>query len=415
MSRIRIKNFGPIKEGYHENDGWINIDKITVFIGNQGSGKSTIAKLISTMSWMEKALNRGDLDAKKLTVAMLLGFLKYQRINNYFNKDKTIIEYEGNAYTIYFNLNNPFPIVKKSSTKNEYIVPQIMYVPAERNFLSSVSDAFTVRGLPPTLFTFAEEFKKAQKNLNGIALELPINNYRYKYDPDNDISFVVGDDHQVNLLEASSGFQSTIPLFLVTRYLSLEIKDDKIDVDNINVNNSIRMNNEIAKIMFDEKRSSDEKNSLVKEIRKRYINKCLINIVEEPEQNLFPSSQHQMLNSLLKFNNMNEGNKLVMTTHSPYLINYLTLAVKANNIYEMLSEKRYKLSDPEYSETNEIVPMSSTIKPSDLFIYELDEKEGSIKKLKAYNGLPSDENELNERLGESNELFAQLLEIQQSL
>ena len=63
----------------------------------------------------------------------------------------------------------------------------------------------------------------------------------------------------------------------------------------------------------------------------------------------------------------------------------------------------------------EIVPLLSTVKPIDLIIYELDEKEGSIKKLEAYNGLPSDENELNERLGDGNELFAQLLEIQQNL
>ena len=49
MSKIRIKNFGPIKEGYQENDGWLDVKKVTVFIGNQGSGKSTVAKLVSTM------------------------------------------------------------------------------------------------------------------------------------------------------------------------------------------------------------------------------------------------------------------------------------------------------------------------------------------------------------------------------
>jgi predicted ATPase len=56
MSRIKIRNFGPIVNGYLENDGWIDINKVTIFIGNQGSGKSTIAKLISTFTWIEKAL-----------------------------------------------------------------------------------------------------------------------------------------------------------------------------------------------------------------------------------------------------------------------------------------------------------------------------------------------------------------------
>lgn len=60
MSKIKIKNFDPIKQGYQQNDGWIDLKKITVFVGNQGSGKSTVAKLISTFVWIEKALVRGD-------------------------------------------------------------------------------------------------------------------------------------------------------------------------------------------------------------------------------------------------------------------------------------------------------------------------------------------------------------------
>ena len=67
MSKIRIKNFGPIKEGYQENDGWLDVKKVTVFIGNQGSGKSTVAKLISTFSWIEKALTITELKIIFLT------------------------------------------------------------------------------------------------------------------------------------------------------------------------------------------------------------------------------------------------------------------------------------------------------------------------------------------------------------
>jgi predicted ATPase len=44
MSRIKIKNFGPIIDGNQTNDGWIDIKKVTLFIGNQGSGKSTDCK-----------------------------------------------------------------------------------------------------------------------------------------------------------------------------------------------------------------------------------------------------------------------------------------------------------------------------------------------------------------------------------
>ena len=64
MSRIKIKNFGPIKEGCQDDDGWIDVKKVTVFVGHQGSGKSTVAKLISTCTWIEKALVRGDYKKK---------------------------------------------------------------------------------------------------------------------------------------------------------------------------------------------------------------------------------------------------------------------------------------------------------------------------------------------------------------
>lgn len=116
MSRIKIKNFGPIKAGYEENDGWIDIKKITLFIGNQGSGKSTVAKLISTLTWIEKALVRGDFKEKDITVYnRFIKHCSYQNIQNYF-KDNTSIEYHGKAYFIIYELGN---VLVKKNTVND--------------------------------------------------------------------------------------------------------------------------------------------------------------------------------------------------------------------------------------------------------------------------------------------------------
>ena len=54
MDRITIKNFGPIKNGV------VDVNRITLFCGPQGSGKSTVAKLVSTFAWLEKSLVRGE-------------------------------------------------------------------------------------------------------------------------------------------------------------------------------------------------------------------------------------------------------------------------------------------------------------------------------------------------------------------
>ena len=105
MTKIRIKNFGPIKQGCPDDDGWIDIKKVSVFIGNQGSGKSCVAKLISTFTWIEKALVRGDYAISDFSaVKFRKTYCGYHRIANYFfnnaHSDAAEIEYEGEAYSM---------------------------------------------------------------------------------------------------------------------------------------------------------------------------------------------------------------------------------------------------------------------------------------------------------------------------
>lgn len=104
---------------------------------------------------------------------------------------------------------------------------------------------------------------------------------------------------------------------------------------------------------------------------------------------------------------MNDGNNLILTTHSPYLINYLTLVTKAGELKKIIKAEKQ-------NELQKIVSLESVVNIEDLSIYELEEESGVIKPLEVYYGLPSDDNKLNEKLDEGNELFAQLLEIEQS-
>jgi len=405
MSKIKIKNFGPIKEGFTEGDGFMDVKKVTVFIGNQGSGKSTVAKVISTLVWIEKAINRGDFP-KLWSFHEFKKKFEYQNLGDYF-KENTVIEYIGDQYSIsYDRFKKLLPIITESS-KSNYIVPKIMYVPDGRSFLSVIKNATGVRGLPEPLFEFAEELKRGQADTKGEEIPLPINGVSYKYESESDNSFIIGEDFKVNLLVASSGFQSLVPLFLVSSSLAHIVKSDsELSPANISVDQSIRMNNEISTIMLNNKLADVEKLKNVETVKAKFQNKAFINIVEEPEQNLFPTSQQQILYSLLAFNNLNEGNKLIMTTHSPYLINYLTLTVKAEMVKSKLN------SEEELNKLAKIVPLQSTVKADELVIYELNEIDGTIKKLEDYKGLPSDDNELNSKLEDSNELFAQLQEIE---
>ena len=71
--RLIVKNFGPIKEVD------IDLKKINVFIGPQGSGKSTIAKIISFCSWLDK--RRSD---DGVYIGAYRRLASYHKLHDYF-------------------------------------------------------------------------------------------------------------------------------------------------------------------------------------------------------------------------------------------------------------------------------------------------------------------------------------------
>jgi predicted ATPase len=407
MSKIKIKNFGPIKEGYCENDGWLDVKKVTVFIGDQGSGKSTVAKLISTLSWIEKAMVKGQIREDELnTYNRFQKRLSYQKIDNYI-KSETEIEFKGNAYTFQFS-KGAFSVSK--APENGYLLPKIMYVPAERNFLSVVDRPDKLKELPLPLFTFLDEYDRA-RNVFWDGLSLPITKAHFKYDRQNKIAHIIDEGYDIRLSEASSGFQSTVPLFLVTKYLTEGLtQEDDQTIKESSIEEQRKLEKEVKRILEDNQLSPDIKQESLRQLSAKRKPSCFINIVEEPEQNLFPSSQRNILNELLKNVNHSYGNRLLITTHSPYLINYLTLAIKAYFVSSEieLTNNRDRLT----IKLDEIVPLKSKINSDDVVIYEWNEWNGTIIKLGDYKGLPSDENYLNQKMGESNTLFANLLEIE---
>ena len=410
MNKIKIKNFGPIREGYQSDDGWMDIKKVTLFIGNQGSGKSVVAKLISTFTWIEKALTRGDYDKRYFERKNKLKnqYLTYHRLENYFPKpDNAVIDYRGESYNMLYENGN---LTITDANNGSYSLPQIMYVPADRNFMANVRTPKALKQISPSLSEMVTEMINAGQAMKSPML-LPVNEETYvEYNKLNDIFYIKGKDYRIKLTEASSGFQSIVPLLLVSWYLSDSVQKQSANAKELLTSEQRERFRKRFKEINDNPNLTDElKRIALSELGKEFTKTAFINIVEEPEQNLYPSSQRGMLNSLTAYNNINRGNKLVMTTHSPYLINYLTIAVKAHLLKD-------KVRTPELEKKfHDIIPKNSTIHPDDLVIYELNEKDGTIIRLMDYNGLPSDENYLNQQLAESNELFAQLLEIQQAL
>lgn len=411
MTQIKIQNFGPIKSGFGENNGFIDIRKITVFIGNQGTGKSSIAKLISTFSWLEKQLYRGNLEIKYVTSynRFINTYCNYQNLKNYFLSE-TEIEYCGHAYS--FNYANGKLNIYPNKNLKKYSLPKIMYVPAERNFFSVVKGAEKVKGLPQSLSAFFEELERSQQELSG-SLTLPVGDVKLEFDKNNNSLNILGHNYKLNISESSSGFQSLIPLFLVSRNIALSISENHDSSQSeLSGEEQKRLKIEIEKILNNDNLSEELKKAALELLSSKYKNECFLNIVEEIEQNLFPQSQKNVLYKLLEFANLTEGNGLILTTHSPYIINYLTLAIKAYQISQNI--ENLPNSDLLKRQLDNVVPLKSCVSDEDTIVYELTES-GEIIQLSTYEGLPSDENYLNTFLAETNKLFDDLLEIEEQI
>ncbi len=408
MPRIKIKNFGPIKDGCLENGGWIEIDKVTAFIGNQGSGKSTITKLISTFMWIEKVLFRGDFDIKwfKRKNRFKNTILPYHRLEKYLSKE-SVIDYQGEVFDISLK-DDRLQITEK---KAGYALPQIMFVPAERNFVAYVKSPKMLRLASGSLLDFIDMFEEAKRSISKT-VELPFNNVKVNYDRLNDRLNLLGPGYRIPLFDAASGFMSVVPLYLVSSYLAqtvININDDNAALSGLEREN---FKKELEKILTED--MPDEMRKIaISSLVKRFVKKSFVNIVEEPEQNLFPSSQWNLMKKLLEINNSKPANRFIFSTHSPYIISYLSLNLKAYMVKQMIeqADDKTKSNALEKLKNLQEISLNSLIAPGQLNIYQVTDN-GSVSRLPETSGIPSDNNFLYNYLDRANNLYDDLLEIE---
>lgn len=454
-NKVRIKNFGPIREGFTDSeDGFFDINKITMLLGEQASGKSCIAKLISSFFWTEKTLLRNDskesnsiktIESKKFFIELF----DYHNITDYFTDD-TEIEFYGQKYK--FTITRKTLHAQKYSDEN-YEMPKIMYIPAERTFLTAVKNPQAVAGLPAQLYTLLEEYTNACIELGNSSLELPIDNTYFSYNQNLKSSMISDKNnlYTLQLHQTASGIQALAPLILVSDYLA---KSFFMDVKNTHRDLSLEETEKIkqkystmlellgvgtmalgvlltdafllpaglislltaAGIRLPQNTAStknmDNQKIDKKEMTDKFIagfsgcyTSFFYNIVEEPELSLFPSAQRNVLFKLLEYTKIIPDNRLLLTTHSPYIPAYLNTAIKA---YELgySAEERIK------NKIKKVIPEKAWISGNDVVVYELFGN-GKIKHLENHDGLfISDDNILNKVLENTNDLYTQLLEIE---
>jgi energy-coupling factor transporter ATP-binding protein EcfA2 len=397
--RLKVVNFGPIKTGCKNNDGWIHFGKVTVLIGGQGSGKSTLLKLFKLFSMVEELLVHQSSPSYDAT--WFLKQLANQKLEAYLRKDSHL-EYAGHAFRISF-VDGVFYSAQEGGSGFHF--PMIINHPVERTLLSVY---------PPRDFEKHWAFHDwSYLELYHIALhsikegqELPVSGTLIEYSPKEGEAFLQGTDYKIKLSEASSGIQSLVPLVLVSDYLLRRI---------LNMGTSHKEEMEVTpdpenSQPGDQVKAEKSSESVVREAEMNYLKKeagysCFYHLIEAPELHLYPATLKQVLYYLLSNNNATAANKLIMTTQSPYLLGFLTLALKAGSLATALPEEAL-------SKISGIVPQTAFLKKGSVTIYQLDAATGSVSALETYQDLPSDDNLLNNIFDDSNDAFAKLLEME---
>ena len=370
--KLIVKNFGPIAEAE------LDLKKVTVLIGEQASGKSVLAKLAGLFSdfqsirpylvlFDEYSIQNFLENTSEISLYRPLYNILYkadQEPNREFNDTgfKNLIDDLELAYSKTFEAKHKNDQIQISSwgtvldeifDKIKKTVHEITYIPAERLLISTFSNLHKIpidlKINRKYIFKFIQDFELASSNLKTNRIEfLKINYENFQ----GQHKIVLNNLKGFNFSETSTGFQSVVPIVNVIDY---QIKNN---------------------------------------------NKNLF-IIDEPELSLYPNTQKELLKYLIE--NCTKGdNRLIITTHSPYILTALNNLIQAHNVIK----KNPEAAD----EVAKIVPPQYQIDFEDVAAYFV--ADGTAKSIMNIENQLIDANALDEVSNDISEDFGKLLQLE---
>lgn len=341
MEKLIVKNFGPIKEAE------LDLTKYVVFIGDTSTGKSVLAKLISIFRDFSNLIRNKyeDIDYEK--ELDLNNQLKNYNID--FDFDNSFFEFSNLDLLITIekkkisNIKDGFEKIKLSNLemlgnfddielKRQLLslinnTRKSIYFPPERILTSLIGSSISGLwannvALPVCFKNFAANYEVARKEKQNLLFE----DFGFSYTFINNEELISNPSGEFQLHKASSGIQSLLPLLLVLNHqLRLEVLKPELNF-----------------------------------------------LVEEPELNLFPIKQKKLIDYFIQ--NINQTkHKLIITTHSPYVLSALDTLILAKNTFNEHPDLK--------EEINSIVSEDKWIDYDEISVYEVrnDGKVYSIK------------------------------------
>lgn len=346
--KLVIRHFGPVK------DLDAIIRTFTVFIGTQGSGKSTVSKVLTIcrdLNWYIKILD-GSHDIlepfKKFGIEEFFhddtyihysrqeddvevffqegrfrlhtGNLSSEEARNFFSGKIIEANKDFLAQMGIMDVSKP-DIEEKYGHLLQANARTMLYIPAERNMVGMLSGSLAsvmAAKIPlyDALLEYMSVFEKAKAALKEY------------YVPFLNVSFAIKDGAEriwlgqgnekrepLSLQSCSSGLQSVLPLLMSIDY----------------------------------------------SLQTYYFNTF---VIEEPEQNLFPSNQRELLSYLVNIYNQSETYGMVFTTHSPYTLSCMNVMMLAGKLIRQYPEIR--------DEVLGVVGSCHYVSPEEVAVYKLD-------------------------------------------
>ena len=231
---------------------------------------------------------------------------RFHKLKGYIRPD-TFISYESDFMSFSFdNATHSFKFEWKEG-RWDYKRSKVTYIPAERNLVAAIPNWFQVKFADDNIRDFMADWETArQATINDLdVLNLGVS-YHYDADMRSD-KVLVADGVTLDFTNTSSGLQSVIPLFVHLNHIT-NIKHDRVEsFANFQENGML-----LSKL---------EMNGM-KEVYTNYVHTHHCDIfLEEPEANLFPPTQSNLVEWLLSLTKGEQPNNLFVATHSPYILN----------------------------------------------------------------------------------------------
>lgn len=381
MKRLVIDNIGPIK---HVE---LNLKRINVIIGPQSVGKSCVLKIACFCAWAEKRIQleqgKNGFDNFEYIEENLLEFHK---LEGFVEKGKKA-RFEYKTDHIGFTCDFDSRTFDYSWTAGhwKYKRSRISYIPAERNIVAVVPNWLDMKIGFTNIRSFISDWDFARRMYSAKQqLEILNLGVKYYYDPQTRRDVIeLPTGRPLDMSNASSGLQSVIPMWTYLDFLFKSQYKAKVESDlgteseNEDVLNHIYDNKfkkglkklvdsggqpYIGKIGMGKRPFvSEEAYKECKLLVDAYTKTQLSDIyLEEPEQNLFPLTQMELVYELLE--NMSEhGDSLFVATHSPYILYALNNCMLGGLVERKIPKEDETLRRREHS----------WISPKDVSVWEM--------------------------------------------